>query len=123
MTVAFYLLVLASVSLNAVAQIFLRKAMLVAAPLPSLDAPVTLLMHLVTNVHIWLGVACYVLSLGVWLAVLSRVQVSVAYPLQSIGYIIAAVSAFALLGEAVPLTRAAGIALICSGVLLVARSA
>jgi multidrug transporter EmrE-like cation transporter len=123
MTLALFALILTSVSLNAFAQIALRKAMLVAGPLPSLDQPVALVMHLVTNLYLWGGMACYGLSIGLWLAVLAKAPVSVAYPMLSMGYVIAAVSGVLLLGESVNLMRAGGIGLICVGVLFVARSA
>ena len=55
--------------------------------------------------HFIAGVACYVVSLIVWILGLSRVPVSVAYPLLSVGYVINAIGAYYLLGEA--LTAAA----------------
>ena len=51
------------------------------------------------------GVACYMFSLVVWIIGLSRVPVSVAYPMLSVGYIINAVAAHYLFGEAVTVTR------------------
>jgi multidrug transporter EmrE-like cation transporter len=69
-----------------------------------------------------LGAACYALSLFVWILGLSRVPVSVAYPLLSVGYIINAIAAHYLFGEAVTITRWLGIGFIVVGVFLVARS-
>jgi multidrug transporter EmrE-like cation transporter len=68
------------------------------------------------------GVVCYGVSLIVWILGLSRVPVSVAYPLLSLGYVINAVGAHYLLGEAVSLGRWLGIGFIVLGVWLVARS-
>jgi drug/metabolite transporter (DMT)-like permease len=68
-------------------------------------------------------VACYAFSIALWLAVLSTTQVTVAYPLLSIGYVIAAVLSFFILGEMIPPVRLAGIALICVGVILISRTA
>ena len=59
----------------------------------------------------------------VWIVALSRVEVSVAYPLLSIGYVVNAALAYWLFGEAVSLERWAGIAIILVGVTVVARSA
>ena len=53
---------------------------------------------------------------------LSRVQVSVAYPLLSVGYVVNAIAAWYLFGEAVTPMRLTGIAVIIVGVWLVARS-
>src|SRR5215470_14793783 len=72
--------------------------------------------------HFIAGVACYVVSLVVWILGLSRVPVSIAYPLLSLGYVINAVAAHYLLGEAVTVGRWLGIGFIVLGVWLVARS-
>jgi len=68
------------------------------------------------------GVVCYMVSLVVWIMGLSRVPVSVAYPMLSLGYVINAVAAYYLFGEAVSATRWLGIGFIVVGVWLVARS-
>ena len=68
-----------------------------------------------------LGLALYGLSAVVWLSVLARWDVSKAYPMVGFGFAIS-VAVGAMLGEAVPLMRWAGVALICVGVLLVGRS-
>ncbi|MEO6567097.1 MAG: SMR family transporter [Casimicrobiaceae bacterium] len=68
------------------------------------------------------GVVCYMVSLVVWIMGLSRVPVSVAYPMLSLGYIINAVAAHYLFGETVSVTRWLGIGFIVLGVWLVARS-
>jgi len=75
-----------------------------------------------TQGHFVVGVACYMVSLVVWIMGLSRVPVSVAYPMLSLGYVINAVAAYYLFGEAVTATRWLGIGFIVVGVWLVARS-
>jgi multidrug transporter EmrE-like cation transporter len=122
MNAATFALVLFSVSLNAMAQVVLRKAM-TAGPLPPASDVVALSFALVGNLWLWAGMACYAASIGLWLIVLSRVEVSAAYPMLSIGYVIAAVMGFFFLGENVGIERIAGIALIGAGVMLVARAA
>jgi len=78
--------------------------------------------RLATEPHIVGGLACYVISVVVWVMALSRVEVSVAYPLLSIGYVVNAIAAWYLFGEAVTPMRLAGIGIIIVGVCLVARS-
>lgn len=68
------------------------------------------------------GIGCYVVSLVAWLMALSRVEVSVAYPMVSIGFALNALLAWWLLGEAVTPMRMLGIGVIIVGVYLVARS-
>ncbi|MFN5192413.1 MAG: SMR family transporter, partial [Burkholderiales bacterium] len=73
--------------------------------------------------HILLGLGCYGVSVIVWIMALSRVPVSVAYPLLSIGYIVNAFAAWHLFGESLTAQKLVGIAVICVGVWLVAKSA
>jgi drug/metabolite transporter (DMT)-like permease len=68
------------------------------------------------------GLSCHVLGVLIWMGALSRVDVSVAYPMLSLGYVINAVAAWYLLGEALTMQRALGIAVILVGVVVVARS-
>jgi multidrug transporter EmrE-like cation transporter len=77
---------------------------------------------LATEPHIVGGLACYVISVVVWIMALSRVEVSVAYPLLSVGYVVNAIAAYYLFGEAVTPMRLTGIAVIIVGVWIVARS-
>jgi len=72
--------------------------------------------------HIAAGLACYVVSVAVWIVGLSRVPVSVAYPMLSVGYIVNAVAAWYLFGESLTAQKLVGIAFIVCGVYLVARS-
>jgi multidrug transporter EmrE-like cation transporter len=77
---------------------------------------------LATEPHIVGGLACYVISVVVWVMALSRVEVSVAYPLLSVGYVVNALAAWYLFGEAVTPMRLTGIGVIIVGVCLVTRS-
>jgi multidrug transporter EmrE-like cation transporter len=63
-----------------------------------------------------------VISVVVWILALSRVEVSIAYPMLSIGYVVNAGLAWWLFGEAVTPMRLVGIGIIMLGVLLVAKS-
>jgi drug/metabolite transporter (DMT)-like permease len=114
-------LILSSVSLNALAQVVLRKAMLLMLPLGA-SASFQFARKLLSNPYLWAGLCCYTLSIGLWLAVLSKVQVSIAYPMLSIGYIIAAVLGGLFLQESIGTYRILGIAVICVGVILISRS-
>lgn len=78
--------------------------------------------QLATQPHIVGGLACYVVSVVVWIMALSRVPVSVAYPMLSIGYIVNAFAAYALFGESLGAQKLLGIGFIVIGVWLVARS-
>ncbi len=79
-------------------------------------------VKLATQLPILAGLTCYVVSVMVWIIGLSRVDVSIAYPLLSLGYILNAVGAWYFLGEAVSLQRMLAIAVIILGVALLTRS-
>ena len=74
------------------------------------------------NIFILGGLFLYVVSVVVWLLVLSRVEVSFAYPMLSVGYIVNAVAGYYLFQENLSLTRITGILIIIAGVYLVTRS-
>lgn len=79
-------------------------------------------LRLASNPFILGGVACYVVSLVVWIMGLSRVPVSVAYPMLSVGYVVNAVAAWMLFGESLTAQKLIGIGFIIVGVFLVTRS-
>jgi multidrug transporter EmrE-like cation transporter len=112
MTLASFAFILTGVLLNAGAQLLL-KAGTNAEPLG---------LRLAIEPHILAGLACYGVSVVVWVVALSKVPVSIAYPMLSIGYVINAIAAYYLLGEAVTPMRLAGIGVIIVGVFIVARS-
>ncbi|MGZ3183833.1 MAG: EamA family transporter [Telluria sp.] len=79
-------------------------------------------LKLATQLPILGGLTCYVVSVVVWIIALSRTDVSLAYPMVSLGYVVSAVGAWAFLGEAVSLQRMLAILIILGGVALLARS-
>ncbi len=120
--VSFFFLML-GVFLNATAQLLL-KAGTNAVGQFEFDSGniVPVGMKLALEPHILGGVVCYMVSLVVWIMGLSRVEVSIAYPMLSIGYVLNAVAAWYLFGEAGSVTRLTGIGIIIIGVYVVARS-
>ena len=78
--------------------------------------------RMVLNPPILAGLACYAISVVIWILALSRVDVSIAYPMLSVGYIVTALAGWLLFSEAVSASRMSGICVIIVGVWLVARS-
>jgi multidrug transporter EmrE-like cation transporter len=68
-----------------------------------------------------LGLVCYFISAGLWILALTRVDVTIAYPMLSIGYVIAALLAWQFFGESLSATRVLGIAIILVGVVVLSR--
>ncbi|MCW3481184.1 4-amino-4-deoxy-L-arabinose transferase [Neisseriaceae bacterium JH1-16] len=116
-------LILLGVLLNAAAQLFLKAGVRQIGHFDFSSANIVPIgWSLATNLPIIGGLSCYVISVVVWIMALSRVEVSIAYPMLSIGYVVNAGLAWWLFGEAVTVQRLAGIAVIIIGVVLVARS-
>lgn len=117
--------VLGGVLLNAVAQLLLKAGASTAGAI-SLGAGAPALWRtaagLALSPAILGGLACYAVSVVVWIVALSRVEVSIAYPMLSIGYVVNALLAWWLFGEDVNAQRWLGIGVIAIGVVLVARS-
>ncbi|MHB9101232.1 MAG: SMR family transporter [Sulfuricella sp.] len=116
-------LILFGVLLNAAAQLLLKAGTNAVGHFAfNRDNILPVGWQLATEPHIMGGLTCYVISVVVWIMALSRVEVSIAYPMLSIGYVVNALAALWLFGEAVSVTRMAGIGIIIIGVYVVARS-
>lgn len=123
MKLADFAVLFCGVLLNALAQLGLKAATRVSGPLIAGDSGVWQRgLQLLSVPPLWYALVAYALSVIVWLVGLSRVPVSQAYPLLSIGYVINIGLAWWLLGEVPNLQRVAGIGVIVVGVILVARS-
>ena len=123
MTVLSFSLILAGVLLNAAAQLLLKAGTNSIGPFGfTPDNLVPVGARLASSPFIAGGLACYAVSVVIWIMALSRVEVSLAYPLLSIGYVVNALAAWYLFGEALTAQRLIGIGTIIVGVFLVARS-
>jgi multidrug transporter EmrE-like cation transporter len=111
------------VLLNAFAQLGLKAATERTGPLMAgNEAMLRRSLEILTVPWLWAALGCYGLSVIVWVVGLSRVPVSQAYPLLSLGYVINVGLAWWLLGETPNAMRVAGIGVIVFGVILVAKS-
>lgn len=116
-------LILLGVLLNATAQLLLKAGMTQIGHFEfSANNLIPIGLKVMGNFPIIGGLCLYVASVGVWLLVLSRVQVSFAYPMLSIGYIVNAIAANYFFGEPLTSIRMLGIFIIIGGVYLVAQT-
>ena len=111
--------ILFTVVTNAAAQILLKKGMTQVGVFSLADGVIPVTFRILFNGYVFLGLTTFVISMASHLFVLSRVDVSFAYPFLSIAYVLVAVYAHMFLDESVTLTQAAGIALICGGTVLI----
>ncbi len=117
-------LILAGVMLNALAQLTLKQGMRTIGHFSfSMDNLLRMATTIGFNPYVLTGLCCYVVSVVIWLLVLSRVEVSFAYPLLSVGYIVTALAGWLLFDESMNLLRWSGIGVICFGVWLITQTA
>ncbi len=123
MTTIAFILILTGVLLNAAAQLLLKAGTNAIGHFDfQLDNVIPIGMKIAGEPFIIGGMACYAVSVVVWIMALSRVPVSIAYPMLSIGYVINAFVAWQWFGEALAAQKLLGIGFIVVGVFLVARS-
>lgn len=115
------IIILVSVLLNCAAQLFIRKGMLQIGEVGAIGFT-KVFVPMLSNCYLWSAMLCYAVSILLWMAVLSKVEVSFAYPFLSIGYVVAAIVGYYCFGESLSLIRVAGILVIGIGVFLISRS-
>lgn len=116
------LLILASVSLSALAQLTLKLGTAGLAGDRSQGAGREL-WGLATSPLVIGGLALYGIGAVLWLFVLGRAQLSLAYPFVGLGFILTMLAGALVLGEGLSIARIAGTLMIAAGCVLVARSA
>jgi len=79
--------------------------------------------RMIASPWLWIGIIFLLANFFLWIALLSRVDLSVAFPMSSLTYIIVPILAITFLHEKVLLTRWAGIVFIIAGISLTSRSA
>lgn len=115
--------ILSGILLNATAQLLLKKGTnAIGAIHLRWDNVWQIGWQVASQLPIVGGLSCYVLSVVVWIIGLSRVDVSIAYPMLSIGYIVNAIGAWYFLGEAISAQRILAITIIIIGVALLVKS-
>ncbi|MBY0578162.1 MAG: EamA family transporter [Burkholderiales bacterium] len=118
-----FALILTGVLLNAAAQLLLKTGTNAVGSFTfSRENILPIGWQIASQPPIIGGLACYAISVVVWIMALSRVEVSIAYPMLSIGYVVNAFAAWYLFGENLSLMKLAGIGIIVVGVYIVSRS-
>ena len=114
--------ILGTVCLSAVAQVALKIGTRSLSSSDGKGLPAVIL-SVASSPFIWLGLGIYGASVLAWLWVLSKTDVSVAYPFVGISFVLTAVMGAVLLHENVSPLRIAGTALVIFGCILIAKSA
>jgi len=116
-------IILFTVLTNFASQIMLKKGM---TSIPRFDLNLFSILNngvnILFNPWVFFGLLLMVLSMGSHLLVLSRVEISFAYPFLGLSFVLVTMWGYFVLGEGVDAMRVTGVFLICLGVVLVARS-
>jgi drug/metabolite transporter (DMT)-like permease len=115
--------ILFTVMTNAAAQLMLKHGMMTLGPISFAGVnPLLKILQIVFSPWIFLGLATFVVSMASHLYVLSKVELSFAYPFLSLAYVMVAVFAYFVFREDLNAYRIAGIGFICIGTILIAQS-
>ena len=115
--------ILIAVLSSAAGQVLLKKGMTALGPLTvDLSQLWSMIWRIGTNPYVFIGLAIYVSGTVFWLAALSRVDLSYAYPFASLSYIVMLVASWQIFNENISLTRLLGTFIIGIGVYFISRS-
>jgi multidrug transporter EmrE-like cation transporter len=116
-----FFIVLTGVLFNAAGQLALKAG---AEKIGYLNIHSNFLLSLkaALNFPIFIGLFCYAISVGIWVIALSRVQVSIAYPMLSIGYIVVSLLAYVYFNEPITLAKFVAMLVIIFGVYLLSQA-
>lgn len=116
-------LMISSVLLNLTAQVLIKKGMQSFGNLEfGIAQALKIIWGMVSNFYLLGALSLYGVSLGLWFVTLARVNLSIAYPFQSLGYVFAVLAGYVFFDEPFSLTKLLGIALIYGGVVVLALS-
>ena len=118
------ILVFLSVIIGTIGQLCIKAAMLKIGPV-AFSTPAEIInsgWQVMRQPLIWVALPLYGIGFIIWAVVLSRLQLSFAYPLLAIGYLVNPLAAMVFFDEQIPPMRWIGIVVIMVGIVLVGRS-
>ncbi len=114
--------ILISVLTSTIGQLLLKKGMNDMGSITlSANQFLSTTWKMLTNPYVFIGLAIYFAGTIFWLAALSRLDLSYAYPFASLSYVIMLVASWLMFGEKITLSRLLGTIVIGIGVLLIYR--
>ena len=116
-----FILLFFNVLLTVIGQILFKHGMNTVGRVNSIQDVLGKLTQAFLNPYVLSGIAIYGFTTLVWLVILSRVKLSIAYPLLSSGYVLSILFSWMFFKESIPKIRIIGAVVICIGVYLVAQ--
>ncbi len=118
-------MIIVSTVLGATGQILMKKGMMIIGKLDNAKKFSDYFFYYLKSIfspYVFSGLLCYVISMIIWLWILSQIDLSYARPIVALGYVIVTLYSYFFLNETFGWDRWVGIILIIIGVILVARS-
>ncbi len=115
-----YILLFFNVLLTVMGQILLKQGVSKVGVIKFREL-VPKLTQVILNPYVIGGISIYGFTTFVWLVILSRVKLSIAYPMLSLGYVLTIPFSWVFFKESIPRVRIIGAIIICIGVYLVAQ--
>ena len=109
-------LLLVCILLGVIGQIALKRG--INAVASHFSTPTSLILHSFLNPLVLLGFALYGVASVLWILVLARLPLSIAYTAISIGYVLVLLFSWLYLHEPITVSRVLAVALICGGFIL-----
>ena len=75
----------------------------------------------ISSYYLWIGFITIIVSSFLWMKVLAKVNLSIAYPLISISYVFGLFAARLIFHEIIPVTRWFGVFIIIIGVIVITK--
>ncbi|HTY12808.1 MAG TPA: EamA family transporter [Candidatus Omnitrophota bacterium] len=116
-----YLILVVSVLLAVIGQLLMKQGMNQFGTFPVTQL-LQKLIPMIFNPWVFAGLVSFAFSSVFWLVVLSRLNLSLVYPMVSLAYVVVAFASIVFFKETISITRWLGILVICFGVLLISRS-
>ena len=91
-------LIIAAVLLGAIGQVVMKRGMQIYGQV-SATSVWSQLIPILKTPQVSIGLACYAVSAVLWIAVVSNVDLSLAYPMVSLAYVFVFLASWLLLGE------------------------
>ena len=115
-------LILVSVFLGAIGQVLVKYGAVNLQLDFTLKYILPSILCILKNIPVMLGIISYGLSFLLWIKVLSKVELSYAYPMVSLGYVITMFFSYFIFKENITFIRVLGVGFIIIGVILISRS-
>jgi drug/metabolite transporter (DMT)-like permease len=116
-----YIIAIISILLAVAGQLLMKRGMMAFGTFP-VSQLLYKIIPMFMNPYVFFGFACFGLSSIFWLVVLSRLPLSLVYPMVSVAYVLVALFSYFVFKETVSAVRWVGILIIILGVFLISRS-